>query len=311
MTLQHLSQNTTSSFVSSEKGRIAITGGRGRLARLAAAFLRDLGYDVILFSRISGEGFQRLESLCDPSVMGAFAAIFHFAWSTVPLTSEADPGCEEREDLPFLKKLLTGLASLEKPPKFVFLSSASVYGNTEEVPVNEVATCHPRSGYARAKLKAEEMIMTALDAHAHLSAAILRVSNVTGFPSDPKRLQGVLPRIIAVAKEGQTLEIWGDGCCSKDYLWIDDFLLALQATLVTPLKGIFNLGSGENFSVLDLVSVVEKTLGLPISLSYRPRYEWDVFQSRIDSSAFSEMANWKPQSNIRKGIEQLALAAQH
>ncbi|HLB33033.1 MAG: hypothetical protein A3F67_09735 [Verrucomicrobia bacterium RIFCSPHIGHO2_12_FULL_41_10] len=286
-------------------GLIAITGGRGRLAHQTASFLRSLGYKVVLFSRTGGEGFQQLDDLCNPLVIELFDAIIHFAWSTVPLTSETDPGREEREDLPLLKKLLESLIVSNNSPKFIFLSSASVYGNTGEESVTEAASCHPLSGYARGKFQAEEIITQVLEQYPHLQTIILRVTNVIGFPSDPDRPQGILPRIINSAQNQQSLEIWGDGCCSKDYLWIDDFLTALQASLTIPLQGVFNLGSGENFSVLDLVSMVEKSLNISVAVTHRSRYAWDVSRSFINSTAFSQATGWKPERNISKKIKDL------
>ena len=288
----------------STQHRIAITGGRGRLARLAAAFLAAQGHEVALFSRKSGDGFLALEELLQPSVMAKYTAILHMAWSSVPFTSEQNPGCEEREDLPLLKKILATLSSIKNgaAPKLIFISSASVYGNTTETPASESSSCKPLSGYARAKQEAEKIILEIAALHPSLEVVILRVTNVIGFPSDPKRPQGILPRIFAAACEQKPLEIWGDGCCSKDYLWIDDFLTALEVSIIKPVQGLFNIASGQNFSIADLVSLVETAFKSSITVTHLPRYAWDVAISRIDATAFSKSTDWRAKVDIGKAI---------
>jgi UDP-glucose 4-epimerase len=290
------------------KNRIAITGGRGRLAHLAASFLHNAGYEIVLFSRTGGEGFQSLHDLLDPAVMATFDWLIHAAWSTVPFTSENNQGQEEVEDLPLLKKLLESVTlaiAHGNAPRFLFFSSASIYGNTSGEHVRETVEPHPISRYAQAKLAAEKIILQAAIDYSSFQPLILRITNVLGFLSNPKCPQGILPRIIAVANTQEALTIWGDGHCSKDYLWIDDFLLALHAALKNRISGIFNVGSGENFSVLELAFAVEQAWNVVLSVQYRERYPWDVVHSYVDSSKFSEATGWKPQKNILEEIRKL------
>lgn len=290
------------------KERIAITGGRGRLAMLAASFFRKLGHEVVLFSRQGDEKFHSLQELLDPAVMASFNTLFHCAWSTVPFISEQDKGREEREDLPLLEQLLNTLIASKQQgafPKFIFISSAAVYGNQEKKPAHELIECYPLSRYATAKLKAEKMILEAEKKKDDLNIVILRVTNVIGFSSDPTKPQGVLSKMIAAAKQGETLEIWGDGCCSKDYLWIDDFLSALNLAMTYPVRGIFNIGSAHNFSLLELKSIVEEVTQFPIKVKHQERYAWDVSKCLVDSSAFSQATGWQPCINIRSEIKKL------
>lgn len=283
---------------------IAITGARGRLAQLVAAFFQQQGYRVTLFSRRADHEIKSLEELMDASVLSTFTHLIHMAWSSVPFTSEQNPGCEEREDIPFLKKLLASVGELDplSRPTFMFLSSASVYGNTSDQPVTENIPCHPLSGYARAKLQAEKLIQEAL-----CKSLILRVTNVIGFPSDPKKPQGILPRILAAAEDQQSLEIWGDGNCYKDYLWIDDFLTALKVSIKDSLCGLFNVGSGSNFSLSDFITLIEEQKKKRISVIYRPHYSWDVSKAVIDSTAFRKATGWQPQVDIASALQRITL----
>jgi nucleoside-diphosphate-sugar epimerase len=288
--------------------RVAITGGRGRLAQLIASFLRSRGYEVVLFSRSEGDGFKKLADLLDPIILSHFTLILHTAWSTLPFTSEEDPGREYREDLPFLKRLLesiTQVIDMGIVPKFIFFSSASVYGNTRNNPVTEKIMPHPISRYAQAKLAAEEMILTRAQEIPLLEPVVLRITNILGLLSNPKYPQGLLPRMIAVGRSNETLTIWGDGRCSKDYLWIDDFLLAIEAMLHRPVCGIFNIGSGENWSLVELLALVEAAMQVTLKVHYRDPYLWDVMHSSVDSSKFSQVTGWRPKKKIAEEVKKL------
>lgn len=288
--------------------KIAITGGRGRLAGVAAAYFRQQGYLVTLFSRQEEEGMQLLSDLFDPNVMRSFNALIHTAWSTVPFTSEEDPGREEREDFPFLKNILENLHQIEDAasmPKVIFISSAAVYGNQKSEPATELTLCKPLGGYARAKLFAERLILEARIDDPRLKAVILRVTNLAGIPSRDGVPQGVLSKIVEAVNRHHSLELWGDGKGSKDYLWIDDFLEALKIVIENPVEGIFNIGSGQNFSLLELVKIAEEVVQRPIQLEYHSRYPWDVNSAKISSALFSQITGWEPKSDVAKKMREL------
>lgn len=288
--------------------RVAITGGRGRLAQVIASFLRSLQYDVVLFSRSEGIGFQKLSDLFNPKILFAFEVIIHTAWSTLPFTSEEDQGREEREDFPLLKKLLASIADgacWKNIPRFIFFSSASVYGNTTLNPVTERDALHPISRYAKAKCVAEAMILQLAGELSSFQPLILRITNIVGLLSNPTCPQGILPRMIAAGRMNQTVKIWGDGHCSKDYLWVDDFLSAIEKALDMPMSGIFNIGSGENFSVIELLNMVEQAMNVVLKVTYHDRYLWDVAHAYVSSAKFSQVTGWKPQKNIPEEIKKL------
>lgn len=138
--------------------RIAMTGGRGRLAPFIAAHLCAADAEVVSFSRSAGDGFRCTSLLAQSRTLADFDVILHLGWSTVPLTSEERPGVEKTSDLPLLEHMLDSCASARQPPHLVFFSTAAVYGNTS-LPATEDSICKPVGNYARAKLRAEEIIL--------------------------------------------------------------------------------------------------------------------------------------------------------
>jgi nucleoside-diphosphate-sugar epimerase len=90
--------------------RIAMTGGRGRLAPFIAAHLCAADAEVVSFSRSAGDGFRCTSLLAQSRTLADFDVILHLGWSTVPLTSEERPGVEKTSDLPLLENMLDACA---------------------------------------------------------------------------------------------------------------------------------------------------------------------------------------------------------
>ena len=134
--------------------RIAITGGRGRLAALAASHFQREGMEVSLFSREAGGRFLPLSDL--PGTLASHDILLHCAWSTVPLTAEQNPSWTAEQDLPLLKTLLEAASSFSA--HVIFVSTAAVYGNTWTEWACEESPPQPLGNYAKGKLEAEAMI---------------------------------------------------------------------------------------------------------------------------------------------------------
>jgi len=276
---------------------IAVTGSRGRLAPGVIQKLRDRGSRVTSFSRTPGEGFADLATLLAPEVFLSFDAVLHFAWSTVPLISEQEPGLEEQSDLPFLAQA-ADLLRRPVAPHFVFFSTAAVYGDTGATPARETDVCHPLGRYAAAKLKAESLL-------AHSSACILRVSNVFGFPGKSEQPQGVIQRFYEACHGGRSVTLWGDGSGVKDYLHYADFVSGVEAALARHLAGLYNLSSGCSLSLLEIIALVEESAGRKLALNHVDHYPWDVNFSRVSHEKIHRDTGWEPALHPVNAIREL------
>ncbi len=287
--------------------RIAVTGGRGRLAPFLASHLREIGSEVVSFSRSAGEDFRQTSLLTEPRTLAEFDAILHLGWSTVPLTSEERPGVEEATDIPLLREMLDACAAVRRPPHLVFFSTAAVYGNTR-VPAFEEMPCSPLGRYARAKLLAEEVIRSACIRHRSLRCGILRVSNVFGSTTSLAKPQGVIPRICRAIQTETLMSIWGDGGNTKDYLSLADFLDAVQSVLMRGLTGTFNVASGQSLSVNDIVSLVESLTGKKLRLAHCAAFSWDVEESYISARKLRAASGWHARIDLVEAIRELTEA---
>jgi UDP-glucose 4-epimerase len=288
--------------------RIFVTGGRGRLASLIAGQHRPPASEVALFSRDAGDGFRPLAELLRHDVLAQADVLLHLAWSTLPATSERQPGLERQNDLPFLESLLGALirsAARERLHFIFFSSGGTVYGDAPGRPNVETDSCRPIGNYGRAKLAAEEMILALAERHG-LACAILRISNPFGYPVPADRVQGIIPHAIRCATTGQPLALWGDGSARKDFLHCQDFLPALASVIKCRLTGVYNLCAGESHSIREVIEQVEAQVGRKIPLAYAPAPAWDVQDSRLDNRKLVAATGWRPQVTLAEGIRREA-----
>lgn len=283
--------------------RIAITGGRGRLAPGLAGFLRESGWEVELLSREGGGGFRALVELTQPAHLAGFAAVLHLGWSSVPLVAEENPGIEEQEDLPFARAVVAAAKQCAAPPLLVFFSTAAVYGNTGDEPATEDAPCLPLGRYAAAKLAAEKIFAEAP------RACVLRISNVFSPGCAKTRPQGIIPLLLESARIGRPVTIWGDGSTVKDYIAASDLHAAAAGVLRHGLCGIFNVVSGHALSVNELIRLVEQASGHRVPATRAPHYVWDVEKGIFSSQRLRSAAGWSPQVDPAQAIKEMAAAA--
>jgi len=273
--------------------KIGITGARGRLAPLLLRHFHDQGAEVSQYSRVGKDGVLPLTELFQnpPKDM-----LIHCAWSTVPLTAEADPGAFDREDLPLLKKIVQATAG--HGTRIVFPSSGAIYGNTGDSPASEDDLPNPLGAYAKAKIAAENFLLE----NAASRVFILRATNLLGEAGDPQKPQGILPRFVDSALKGSVVELWGDGSATKDYVHYSDFFTGLEAALNSGSPGLWNVGCGISHSLLEIIQIVEDLTQKKINLVHRPHFDWDVTHSQICVDKL-RATGWQPKKSLSGAIE--------
>lgn len=276
--------------------RVILTGGSGRAGR-ALRRLRSSDWDIRPYSRNreAGSGIGALEDLLTGRDGMEGDAVVHAAWSVVPATAERAEG--PGPDLALLGKLLERCRGVKAPPLFVFLSTGAVYGEAVERASREADVAAPKGRYAAGKLEAEEMIRAS-----GLPHAILRISNLYGIPSRPDDPQGVIGKLLYLAREGGIFTRWGPDS-RKDYLHGADFAGALDAVILRRLEGCWNLASGEAVWLSELIGMVEAAAGKPICVEEAEGVPWDVRDNRIDAGAFREATGWEAKIRLQEWLE--------
>jgi UDP-glucose 4-epimerase len=195
-------------------------------------------------------------------------------------------------------------------PRFVFSSTAAVYGNPATLPVYETAAPAPISPYGTSKLMTEWMLRDAHAAHG-LQYVALRYFNVAG--ADPSGRSGQstpsATHLIKVACQtalGQRghMDVFGtdyetpDGTCLRDYIHVSDLIAAHMDALGYLRRGgeggVFNCGYGKGYSVLEVINAVEKAHGSPIKVNRAGRRAGDPAAIIAGADRVRSILGWRP-----------------
>jgi UDP-glucose 4-epimerase len=314
--------------------KIMVTGGAGYVGGTTATLLAQRVNTVVIVDNlchaqramvpkdvefIEADVADRttIEALFrDATAAGApFDGVLHFA-----ALIEAGESMQKPE-IYFRNNTASTLALLESiltcgPKRFVFSSTAAVYGEPEAVPIPETAALRPTNAYGESKLLVETMLGWFHRIHG-LRSASLRYFNVAGAPEGPDGItrgeahepeSHLIPLILDVALgRRESIKIFGDdypthdGTCVRDYVHVSDLadahLLALHA-LETPAAAdhrlIYNLGNGAGFTVREVIDSVRRVTGHPIPVETQPRRAGDpAFLIASSEKAIAELG-WKP-----------------
>jgi UDP-glucose 4-epimerase len=313
--------------------RVLVTGGAGYIGSVVAWQLFDAGHDVTVLDNLSNGNRRAVPPKAD-LVVGdlsereklaqlfrthRFEAVLHFGASIEAGESMKCPEAFFRNNTANTAVLLDTMLT-SSVNRFVFSSTAAVYGNPVRTPIQEEDALKPTNAYGESKLLVERMLEW-LHRLRGLRYASLRYFNAAGAAA-PDRGEAhqpethLIPRIFAVALERQKhVEIFGedyatpDGTCVRDYIHVSDLaqahLLALHA-LERPERLIYNLGNGQGFSVREVIDGVARVTGMPITVVESPRREGDPAILIASSEKIRRELNWQPKFT---GLEDILRSA--
>jgi UDP-glucose 4-epimerase len=173
-------------------------------------------------------------------------------------------------------------------------SGGTVYGNATELPVSETAPLRPVSPYGVSRLAAE-MYIGMYARTFGLSAHIVRCANVYGPGQRHDRTQGAVAVFLHRVAAGMPVTIIGDGATTRDYVYVEDVARALTLLIVQSVDfDVVNLGSGHGQTVMEVLEVVSRVVGLPALLDFQPRRDQDVESIVLDISKLRSLVDFKP-----------------
>jgi UDP-glucose 4-epimerase len=303
---------------------ILVTGGGGYIGSHMVHALVDAGEPVVVVDNLT-TGFRSALPESATLVVGdvgdqalltnvikthAVTEIIQFAASIVVPDSVRDPLGYYRNNTINTRALLE-VAVATGVQRFIFSSTAAVYGNPQRVPVGEDAPVVPMSPYGNSKLMSEIMLKDAAAAHG-LSYVILRYFNVAG--ADPRLRTGQATvgatHLIKVAVETALglrpqIDVFGtdydtpDGTCVRDYIHVSDLVRAHFDALAHLRRGgasdTFNCGYGHGYSVLDVIGAVKRASGRDFTVRLSARRPGDPAAIVADARRIRAQLNWTPQ----------------
>ena len=318
--------------------RIAVTGGAGYIGSHTVTLLLEAGHEVLILdsfanaerdvpdrvAAIAGadRGLGIVEAdITDPdsyrAPLSAFApdAVIHFAGLKAVGEAVADPLEYYRVNVGGSIALFREMAGIGCN-RLVFSSSATVYGDPDAVPIAEDHPCRPTNPYGRSKRMVEEMIEDWGRAKGDLAAVNLRYFNPVGaHPSArigeaPGGVPNNLMPYIAQVAQGRRehLSVFGndydtpDGTGVRDYIHVMDLAAAHLAALdLTGRAGgveAINLGTGQGYSVMDMIRAFEAASGREVPFVIADRRPGDVAVSLADPSRAAERMGWRAERGL-------------
>ena len=194
-----------------------------------------------------------------------------------------------------------------KVNRFVFASSSAIYGNQEtHLPIMETLKPRPSSPYAVTKLAGESYCRAYSYTHG-LRTVALRFFNVYGpgqAPNDP--YAGVISKFIDSILKGERPKIFGDGKQTRDFVYVDDVVLALAHTINPAFRlnnfEEFNIGSGRGNSLLQTLDIIKKQLGSNIEPEFLPPQEGDIRTSVAEIHKAEMYLGYGPEIKFTDGL---------
>jgi len=186
----------------------------------------------------------------------------------------------------------------------VFASSGGVvYGEPKNLPAKENDPTLPISPYGIAKLACEHYIRY-YSSTFNLKSTILRYGNVYGPRQNPEGEAGVVAIFIGLLLMGKTPIINGDGKQTRDFIYISDSVKAHTLVIDRGIEGIFNIGTGTEISVNEILNELINLLELSVPPKYEPSKIGEIERIVLDSSKFKKLTGWLSKVNLSQGLKE-------
>ncbi|NIF42731.1 UDP-glucose 4-epimerase GalE [Burkholderia sp. Tr-862] len=313
------------------KGTILVTGGAGYIGSHTAVELLDNGYDVVIVDNLvnsKAESVRRIEKItgktpafhqvdvCDEAALDkVFDA--HPITGTIHFAALKAVGESVAKPLEYYQNNLGGLLTVLKVMRernvrqFVFSSSATVYGVPERSPIDESFPLSATNPYGQSKLMAEQVLRDLEVSDPSWRIATLRYFNPVGahasglIGEDPAGIPNNLMPYVAQVAVGklEKLRVFGsdyptpDGTGVRDYIHVVDLakghIAALDALATRDASFVVNLGTGQGYSVLEVVRAFEKASGRPVPYELVARRPGDVAECYANPQAAADLIGWR------------------
>ena len=286
-----------------------MTGGAGFIGSHLVDQLVDAGHDVIVLDNFStGRRSNLSHSLRQPNIQLVKADIrkiprslvkrlrrvdrvCHLAAVTSVQQSIKDPVTTTEVNVVGTLNVLEAAKAL-KAERVVFASSAAVYGTPRAFPISEAASISPISPYGVSKA-ASELYLGSFEANHGIETVSLRYFNVYGPRQTPSQYAGVISKFVRRALQQKTLEIYGDGSQTRDFIYVSDAVDATVAALEKNLRDrVFNIASGTETTILELAKTIQRIAESRSELKFCPPQTGDIARSIADTTkAQNEMGS--------------------
>jgi len=292
---------------------VLVIGGTGFIGSHVCDSLLLAGHTVGVYTRHDEKYRNNLKSITyfkgdisDTSALSealiGIDSVVHLVSTTLPSTSNLNPTNDVRSNLIHAIELLE-LLRKNGPKKIVFISSGgTVYGEPLYLPVPESHPLNPICSYGIVKV-AIENYMNLYQQQYGIESVIMRVSNPYGPRQGHMGVQGLISAFLNRVKNDQDLIVWGDGETIRDYIYISDIANLFDKVLRSSLTGVFNVGSGQGFTINQVIDVISKVTNINPTVIYKESRVFDVKKIYLDTRKTQEAFDWNVNTDLFNGIK--------
>ena len=300
--------------------RAVVTGGAGFIGSNLVDALVSRGDSVLAVDNLSTGRHSNLEvaisagatlievDITNAEALGAVMAdyrpdvVFHLAAQIDVRRSVADPGWDAEVNVRGTINTLEG-ARRAGAQRIVYSSTGgAIYGEAEVHPTPEICPVRPLAPYGHSKYAAEGYCNLFQRLHG-LSPVILRYSNVYGPRQDPLGEGGVIAIFCGHLDAGTRPMVFGDGAQTRDYIYVSDVVAANLLAAETDGSGCYNISTGQETSVLDLVDAMEPMSdGGSFVPMFAPARQGEVLRSVLGNTLAHAELGWRPEVDLHEGL---------
>ncbi|HLQ96197.1 MAG TPA: NAD-dependent epimerase/dehydratase family protein [Pseudogracilibacillus sp.] len=290
-----------------------VTGGAGFIGSHIVDALLQEGLEVVVIDNLSNSNREHISSavklyeidMFDQELENVFAQerpdfVFHQAAQISVARSMSAP--EEDARMNILGTIhVVQCAMKYQVKRFIFASSAAVYGKPEFLPISENQVLQPTSFYGMSKAFAEEYIRL-FSSLGDMKYSIFRYANVYGPRQNINGEAGVIVIFLNKLLAGKPLNIYGDGLQTRDFIYVKDIARACIKALLARESNIINLSTNKRISIRSLADTLSNITGEIRPIQHLPAKEGDILHSSLDNQLAREKLGWSPNKRLEQGL---------
>jgi len=297
-----------------------VTGGAGFIGRHCVKSFLEKNYEVTIFDNFSNSSEDTISDLLDDganlvkgditiqdqvsNAISGHDIVIHLAAKNSVEDSIKFPKETLMTNVDGTVNVLNACVKHDIK-NIVAASSAAVYEEAENLPISEDNKTNPSSPYGESKLKMEEYIQSFSKKH-NLNSIILRIFNVYG-KGQSDEYAGVITKFLDIISKNESLEIFGDGLQTRDFVSIYDVVDAINIT-ISNIQGkldVYNIASGKSISVNDLANLMISISGKDLKIIHHPQKKGEVRFSHANISLAKKELGFSPKITLKEGVKNL------
>lgn len=294
--------------------KILVTGGAGFIGSHLVDYLISLNHYVCIVDNLSTGRLQNVNKkasfyqmdIADPKLIELFLdkrpeIVYHLAAQISVPESIKDPLTDAQTNITGTLNLLDA-CRIYNVKKIIYSSSAAVYGNASQLPITEESPIMPVSPYGISKYTVECYLKIYAMLYG-LNYTILRYANVYGERQNSGTEGGVVAIFADKLSKSVSVEIYGDGEQTRDFIYVKDVVSANIAALTNGNNDVFNIGTGRKNSINVVYNTMKRILNTYQPPIYAKKRSGDLRDSYFNIEKAKKLLIWEPEYLIYEGLE--------